>query len=533
MAPLSAALANGDDTLSITADCYSTAGTDAAITAALLAYYTSSQVDTVLGDYRTGTAQDAETAGAITAALLAYYTSSQVDALLGDYRTGAAQDTQTQAAIAGLPDGPGPGRVHHQPNHLGAGGVPLSRRPGHGDGLEHRRRAAQLLHHRTSRRPPRRQARSLGAANSRALSGRRRGRRGGGRHRRADPGPHGRLTVKLDGPPQQRLQRGPGHAHRGSKRGRLHPDPGGEPVEHRAHLQLDAGPRAPLRLPLPARHGLHSWCTCPRPTTSTTHCTAALWATKAPGARPRCTSPCRQTELRGCTSERAGPAQPDGRNGGRLRPPDPGRNPGGRQHGGGGHGGLGAAARRTSRWPTLGEVLLEPTLTTLGNFLVRSNSQSSVASASFAVGGFQLEGVYAMTLSAFAWNIVLGRLLLRLPVPAGHGLQLGDVRQRGRQRLRGRHRHLPRHGLAGRLEHGAPGLLGAAKLHFGAFGGSIPGLVQQSAGTFLHFFAMRHCLAAASGPGRSVSLTLSSRRARWTCTACRSGPAPSRESRSW
>ena len=40
---------------------------------------------------------------------------------------------------------------------------------------------------------------------------------------------------------------------------------------------------------------------------------------------------------------------------------------------------------------TLGEVLLEPTLTTLGNFLVRSNSQSSVASASFAVGGFQVE----------------------------------------------------------------------------------------------------------------------------------------------
>ena len=84
---------------------------------------------------------------------------------------------------------------------------------------------------------------------------------------------------------------------------------------------------------------------------------------------------------------------------------------------------------------TLGEVLLEPTLTTLGNFLVRSNSQSSNAGET---------------------------LLIRLPVPAGHGLQLGDVRQRGRQRLRGRHRHLPRHGLAGRLEHGAPGLLGAA-----------------------------------------------------------------------
>ena len=101
MAPLSAALANGDDTLSITADCYSTAGTDAAITAALLAYYTSAQVDALLGDYRTGTAQDAETTSAITAALLAYYTAAQVDALLGDYRTASAQDTQTQAAIAG------------------------------------------------------------------------------------------------------------------------------------------------------------------------------------------------------------------------------------------------------------------------------------------------------------------------------------------------------------------------------------------------------------------------------------------------
>ena len=42
----------------------------------------------------------------------------------------------------------------------------------------------------------------------------------------------------------QRLQRGLGHAHRG----RLHPDPGGEPVEHCAHLQLDSGPRAPLCL---------------------------------------------------------------------------------------------------------------------------------------------------------------------------------------------------------------------------------------------------------------------------------------------
>ena len=98
VAPLSAALANGDDTLSITADCYSVAAADAALAAALLAYYTSSQVDTLLGDYRTGTAQDAETTGAT---LLAYYTAAQVDALLGDYRTASAQDTQTQAAITG------------------------------------------------------------------------------------------------------------------------------------------------------------------------------------------------------------------------------------------------------------------------------------------------------------------------------------------------------------------------------------------------------------------------------------------------
>ena len=43
-------------------------------------------------------------------------------------------------------------------------------------------------------------------------------------------------------------------------------------------------------------------------------------------------------------------AQPDGRNGGRLRPPDPGRNPGGRQHsGGGGHGGFEVPRRRGRR----------------------------------------------------------------------------------------------------------------------------------------------------------------------------------------
>ena len=60
---------------------------------------------------------------------------------------------------------------------------------------------------------------------------------------------------------------------------------------------------------------------------------------------------------------------------------------------------------------------------------------------------------YAMTLSAFAWNIVRlhpdagETLLLRLPVSAGHGLQPGDVRQRGRQRLAARSRP-PRRALS-------------------------------------------------------------------------------------
>ena len=115
-----------------------------------------------------------------------------------------------------------------------------------------------------------------------------------------------------------------------------------------------------------------------------------------------------------------------------------------------------------------------------------------------------------MTLSAFAWNIVRlhadagETLLLRLPVPTGHGLQLGDVRQRGRQRLRGRHRHLPRHALAGRLEDFSVPPGGIAKLHFGAFGGSIPGLVQQSAGT-LDLYSMQ--IRATAFEGESVSVT--------------------------
>ena len=134
------------------ADCYSTAGTDAALTAALLAYYTSAQVDALLGDYRTGAAQDAETSSAITAALLAYYTSAQVDALLVARRTRRRRPPSRERC---WPTGQARTRTCSQPTKSPRRWrrtvQPLTRtrqRP------EHRSRAAQLLHHRTSRRPP-------------------------------------------------------------------------------------------------------------------------------------------------------------------------------------------------------------------------------------------------------------------------------------------------------------------------------------------------------------------------------------------
>ena len=171
--------------------------------------------------------------------------------------------------------------------------------------------------------------------------------------------------------------------------------------------------------------------------------------------------------------------------------------------------GLGPAAEAptTSRWPP-GKVLLEPTLTTLGNFLVRSNSQSSVTSASFTVrlpaGGLRHDPERLRLEHRAHLHADAGETL---PVPAGHGLQLGDVRQRGRQRRRGRHRHLPRHSQGvwstARLDFSAPPG-GIAKLHFGAFGGSIPGLVQQSAGT-LDLYSMQ--IRASAFEGESVSVT--------------------------
>ena len=163
---------------------------------------------------------------------------------------------------------------------------------------------------------------------------------------------------------------------------------------------------------------------------------------------------------------------------------------------------------------TLGEVLLEPTLTTLGNFLVRSNSQSSVASASFTVGGFQLEG-YAMTLSAFAWNIV--RTYTLTPgrrYSFGCRYRLGtatnlvmyvSATDNDYVGVTGTFLGTPAQGVwsTARLDFSVPPG-GIAKLHFGAFGGSIPGLVQQSAGT-LDLYSMQ--IRASAFEGESVSVT--------------------------
>ena len=91
-----------------------------------------------------------------------------------------------------------------------------------------------------------------------------------------------------------------------------------------------------------------------------------------------------------CALPGAGPAQPNGRNGGRLRPPDPGRNPGT----GNAEEEDTAASALLLKHEFLDGGADDVTLATLGegcgththqlgNFLVRSNSQNSVASASF------------------------------------------------------------------------------------------------------------------------------------------------------
>ena len=531
VAPLSAALANGDDTLSITADCYSTAGTDAAITAALLAYYTSSQVDTLLGDYRTGTAQDAETTSAITGALLAYYTAAQVDALLGDYRTVSAQADagRHHGRAAGLPDGPGPGRLHHQPNHLRAGGVPLGRRQ---DTATASSIAAALLSYYTIAQVDGLLANKLGvteAASALQIA-----------VRFPDDGGADKVVAAIG---EQIL--GPTDVSLSNWTVR----PSGCSVVLATHtagvsvdgytLTLAANPWNIVRTYnlTPGRELLFA-CRYRLGTASNfvvymseadnvydplygsfvgdqgAWSTAKMYFTVPPngvaklhfGAHFQAPGLPNQTagtvdvyglQILDATLEAGNTEEEDTAASALLLK----------------HEFLDGAADDVTL-ATLGEVLLEPTLTTLGNFLVRSNSQSSVASASFAVGGFQLEG-YAMTLSAFAWNIVRTYTLTpgrrysfgcryRLGT-ASNLVMYVSAADNDYVGVTGTFLGTPSQGVwsTARLDFSVPPG-GIAKLHFGAFGGSIPGLVQQSAGT-LDLYSMQ--IRASAFEGESVSVT--------------------------
>ena len=86
---------------------------------------------------------------------------------------------------------------------------------------------------------------------------------------------------------------------------------------------------------------------------------------------------------------------------------------------------------------TLGKVLLEPTLTAQEIF-------------------------WCHTLSAFAWNIV--RTYTLTPERYSFGCRASNLVMyvSAADDYVGGYRHLPRHALAGRLEHGAPELLGSA-----------------------------------------------------------------------
>ena len=474
MAPLSAALANGDDTLSITADCYSTAGTDAAITAALLAYYTSSQVDTLLGDYRTGAAQDAETTSAITAALLAYYTAAQVDALLGDYRTASAQDTQTQAAITGalLAYRTGPDQDVFTTNQI-TSALAAYRSAADQDTATASSIAAALLSYYTITQVDGLLANKLGvteAASALQIA-----------VRFPDDGGADEVVAAIGeqilAPTDVSLSNWT-----------VRPSSGCSVVlaTHTAGVSVDgytltlaANPWNIVRTYnlTPGRELLFA-CRYRLGTASNfvvymseadnvydplygsfvgdqgAWSTAKMYFTVPPngvaklhfGAHFQAPGLPNQTagtvdvyglQILDATLEAGNTAEEEDTAASALLLK---------------HEFLDGGADDA----TLGEVLLEPTLTTLAT--------GSVASASLTLEGFQLEG-YAMTLSAFACAPTPWRRGDATLSAAGTGWarpQPGDVRQRGRQRLRGRHRHLPRHALAGSLEHGAPGLLGAA-----------------------------------------------------------------------
>ena len=489
-----------------------------------------------MGDYRTGTAQDAETTSAITAALLAYYTAAQVDALLGDYRTASAQDTQTQAAIAGalLAYRTGPDQDVFTTNQITSALVAY-RSAADQDTATASSIAAALLSYYTIAQVDGLLAGKLGVTEAVcALQI---------AVRFPDDGGVDEVVAAIGeqilGPTDVSLSNWT-----------VRPSSGCSVVlaTHTAGVSVDgytltlaANPWNIVRTYnlTPGRELLFA-CRYRLGTASNfvvyvseadnvydplygsfagdqgAWSTAKMYFTVPPngvaklhfGAHFQAPGLPNQTagtvdvyglQILDATLEagNTNTAEEDTAASALLLK----------------HEFLDGGADDVTL-ATLGEVLLEPTLTTLGNFLVRSNSQSSVASASFTVGGFQLEG-YAMTLSAFAWNIV--RTYTLTPgrrYSFGCRYRLGtatnlvmyvSAADNDYVGVTGTFLGTPAQGVwsTARLDFSVPPG-GIAKLHFGAFGGSIPGLVQQSAGT-LDLYSMQ--IRASAFEGESVSVT--------------------------
>ena len=271
------------------------------------AYYTSAQVDALLGDYRTGAAQDAETTSAITAALLAYYTSAQVDALLGDYRTASAQDTQTQAAIEAAIVGAllayrtGPDQDVFTTNQITSALVAY-RSAADQDTATASSIAAALLSYYTIAQVDGLLAGKLGvaeAASALQIAV----------HFPDDGGADevvAAIGEQILAPTDVSLSNWTVRPSSGCSVVLATHTAGAVSVDGYT-LTLAVNPWNIVRTynltPGSARPPT-SWCTCPRQTTSTTPCTAASRATRVPGALPRCTSQCLQTGRRSCTSGR-------------------------------------------------------------------------------------------------------------------------------------------------------------------------------------------------------------------------------------
>ena len=100
-----------------------------------------------------------------------------------------------------------------------------------------------------------------------------------------------------------------------------------------------------------------------------------------------------------CALPGAGPAQPDGWNGGRLRPPDPGRNPGDRQHGEFLDGGTGAASvgLLSSATGITGSTLTINNTANAGNFTTVGDVSTGTLTASGAATAASFAATGALT----------------------------------------------------------------------------------------------------------------------------------------